>query len=278
MPELPEVERARRLAEQIGCGRTIKRVRCADDQIVFDGLSPQRIRRTLTGRRVESVGRKGKQFWLELDQRPSLLMHFGMAGGLHAPGVDALKLSSSPQKAETDWPPRFTKLHLFFDDGGELAMTDKRRLGRIRLRDDPHNEPPVSELGFDPLYELPRPGEFVRRLTKRKTPVKAVLLDQKFAAGVGNWLADEVLYQAKIDPRKKASDLTDAEAKRIRAAMKRVIEKSCEVNAEKGRFPRSWLFHHRWGKNSDARTSKGERIEHMTCAGRTTAWAPEVQS
>ncbi len=107
--------------------------------------------------------------------------------------------------------------------------------------------------------------------------MKAVLLDQKFAAGVGNWIADEVLYQAKIDPRKYAHELTDDEARRVRTCLKRIITKAVDVNAEKARFPRTWLFHHRWGKNSDAKTARGEKIEHMTVGGRTTAWVPDRQ-
>lgn len=277
MPELPECERARRLAERIGTGRTVRRVKCPDDGIVFCDDSPRQVEQAFRGRMMVAARRKGKQIWFEFDKPPHLLMHFGMAGGFRAPGEAALKLASSPQEEETDWPPRFVKLHLWFEGGGELVMTDKRRLGRIRLRTDPLNEPPISKLGFDPLLDIPSPREFVALLTKRKAPVKAVLLDQKFAAGVGNWIADEVLYQAKIDPRKQANALAEGEAKRIRTVLKRVIEKAVEVNAEKARFPRTWLFHHRWGKNSEARTTKGEKIEHITVAGRTTAWVPEVQ-
>lgn len=277
MPELPEVERARRLIERVGRGRRIARLHAADDGIVFSDDSPRQVTRTLRGRRLIAVHRKGKQLWLELDQRPWLLLHLGMAGQIVTPGEAAIKLASSPAKADDAWPPRFIKLHVIFDDGGEVAMTDKRRLGRIRLRTDPEREPPVSRLGFDPLLEMPTPRAFTTLLTARQAPIKAVLLDQGFAAGVGNWIADEVLYQAKIDPRRKASELTNVEAKRIRTAMARIVRKAVEVNAEKARFPKSWLFHHRWGKNSEARTAKGERIEHLTVGGRTTAWVPEVQ-
>lgn len=277
MPELPEVERGRRLAERIALGRVISKVRCAKDEIVFDGMTPAKMRRALVGRKVISVRRRGKQIWFELDQRPWPLFHFGMTGGFHTPGESALRLSSSLQKEETDWPPRFTKIHLFFDDGGELVMTNKRRLGRIRLREDPENEPPISELGFDPLLDLPTPARFTEVIRKRKVVLKAVLLDQSFAAGVGNWIADEVLYQAKLDPRKRANALSVEEARRVRTCLKRIIEKAVSVDADKKRFPSTWLFHHRWGKNAEARTARGERIEHITLAGRTTAWVPEVQ-
>ena len=278
MPELPEVERGRRLAESIARGRTIAGVSCARDEIVFDAVSPRTFQRALKGRVVRTCRRKGKQLWFELDGRgPHPLFHFGMAGAFHAPNVAPLQLASSGNVHETDWPPRFVKIHLHFDDGGELVMTDKRRFGRIRLRNEPEREPPISELGFDPLLEMPGPAAFAARLTARKAPIKAVLLDQKFAAGVGNWIADEVLYQARIDPRRRANTLDPVEAKRVRAALKRIIEAACRVNAEKRKFPKSWLFHQRWGKNAEARTVKGEKIEHLTVAGRTTAWIPAVQ-
>jgi formamidopyrimidine-DNA glycosylase len=102
-------------------------------------------------------------------------------------------------------------------------------------------------------------------------------MDQSFAAGVGNWIADEVLYQARIDPRRRADALSEAEAKRIRSCLKRIIGKAVAVDADKKRFPRTWLFHRRWGKNSEAVTHRGERIRHITLAGRTTAWVPGVQ-
>ncbi|CAI8034338.1 Formamidopyrimidine-DNA glycosylase [Geodia barretti] len=106
-----------------------------------------------------------------------------------------------------------------FDDGGELAMTDGRRLGRILLRDDPEREPPVAKLGFDPLLAMPPPKRFSELIRARGANVKSLLLDQSFAAGVGNWIADEVLYQAGIDPRRHAASLTDAEACRLRARL-----------------------------------------------------------
>ncbi len=68
----------------------------------------------------------------------------------------------------------------------------------MRLRDDPQTEPPISLLGFDAFRELPSPRDFAALVRARSAPMKALLLDQSFAAGVGNWIADEVLYQARI--------------------------------------------------------------------------------
>jgi formamidopyrimidine-DNA glycosylase len=111
----------------------------------------------------------------------------------------------------------------------------------------------------------------------RRVSLKGLLLDQSFAAGVGNWIADEVLYQARLDPRRKADTLDGDEVKRVRSKLGSIIRKAVAVNAEKKRFPRTWLFHRRWGKEKDARMANGDRIEHLTLAGRTTAWVPAVQ-
>lgn len=278
MPELPEVERGRRIAESVARGRVIERVSCANDDIVFEGVTPAHVRRALTGATVEAVQRRGKHLWFDLDRPPHPLFHFGMTGSFRTPTSVPLKLASSSRKSEdAAWPPRFTKIRLFFDDGGELVMTNSRRLGRIRLREDPRSEPPIALLGFDPLLDLPSSAEFAHRLTRRSVTMKGLLLDQSFAAGVGNWIADEVLYQAKIDPRRRADTLTKEEARRVRTKLRAIVRRAVEVDADKRRFPRSWLFHDRWGKGEEARTAKGDRIEFLTVAGRTTAWVPAIQ-
>src|SRR5919198_4649606 len=138
MPELPEVEAARRVVERVARGRRIVAVECADDPIVFEGVSAARWRRALVGRRVGAVRRHGKHLWLELDRRPWPCLHFGMTGGFHTPGRGTLRLVAHGKNGPGfAWPPRFMKLRLEFDDGGELAYADARRLGRVRLRDDP---------------------------------------------------------------------------------------------------------------------------------------------
>ena len=277
MPELPEVERGRRLAASVAEGRRVERAWCAQDPIVFAGVAPAAIRRQLEGRRVVAVCRWGKQLWFDLDEAPHPLFHFGMSGAFRTRGDEPLQLMSGPKVGTAEWPPRFAKIRLFFDGGGELVMTDGRRLGRILLRDEPRAEPPVSRLGFDPLLAMPSPRTFAGMLRGRKALIKALLLDQHFAAGVGNWIADEVLYQAGIAPDRRANSLCEAEARRLRSRLARVVARAVEVNGDNDAYPKSWLFHRRWGKRSDARTPKGDPVEHMIVAGRTTAWVPAVQ-
>ncbi len=278
MPELPEVERARRLVERVAVGRRILQAHCAEDEIVLVGVTPSAMARALTGRVITASHRRGKQLWWALDERPWPLFHFGMTGQFVTPQAGPLRLAADGKRAlDRSWPPRFCKILVVLDDGTELAMTNARRLGRIRLQHDPEREPPIASLGFDPLYELPSAAAFAAALRRRKGVLKAVLLDQSFVAGVGNWMADEILYQAKLDPRRRGTDLGEAEARRIHGKLGAIVRKACEVDADKARFPKSWLFHHRWGKEAGARTAKGEAIEHLELGGRTTAWVPSVQ-
>ena len=276
MPELAEVERGRRLAESVAAGRRIAAVACAADSIVYAGVPPAEWE-ALCGRRVLAACRWGKQLWFDLDTPPHPLFHFGMSGGFRVPGDTPLKLATGPAHRPDEWPPRYWKVRFTFEDGAQLVMTDARRLGRLLLREAPREEPPVSRLGFDPLLALPPPREFARLLAARSVVIKSLLLDQGFAAGVGNWIADEVLYQARIDPRRRARDLDDREAKRLRTVLRRVVETAVSVDAESSRYPAGWLFHRRWGRRAEATTARGEAIEHIEIGGRTTAWAPTVQ-
>ena len=279
MPELPEVEAARRQLTSAAVGRRIVTVRCAPDSIVFQGVSPARIRRALLGRRVVAAHRHGKHLWLELDRRPWPCFHFGMAGGIEVRGRQRNRLVTEGRRArENQWPPRFLKLHLVLDDGGEIVFRDARRLGRMRLRHDPAAEPPISLLGFDALHDVPSIARLAELFAARAAPVKAVLLDQSFSAGVGNWIADEVLYQARIDPRRRTNALTRAEIVRLRSRLRSVIATAVRAGADSDRFPPKWLFHTRWSKRLQRPvTVRGERIRYLTVGGRTTAWVAEVQ-
>jgi len=279
MPELPEVEYGRKVAHGVAVGRTVARVWVADDDIVIHGCTPAELREALAGAVVVGTGRHGKHLWLELDRRPWPMFHFGMTGAFRTPSDEAIQLETGPSVASGAWPPRFAKIHLWFDDGAQLVMTNSRRLGRIRLRGDPSREAPVSKLGFDPLRTLPRPEQFRKLLARRgRAKLKGLLLDQSFAAGVGNWIADEVLYQAGLDPRRTVGSLDDAELTRLRSRLRGVIKTAVRLDARKERFPKSWLFAHRWGRQEGARTARGEAIEFLTVAGRTTAWVPAAQS
>lgn len=287
MPELPEVETSRRRVEKSLKGkRLVEVLPDEDDRIVFDRDDPADFRKAIEGAKVRGSGRKGKYFWLELDRRPWPVFHLGMSGNVEirkgrggfAKAWGGVKLWSEPKRLDRDakFLP-YCRLRLVADDGTEVAITDPRRFGRIRLAEDPVNEAPISLLGFDPLLDFPSARELAVFLAKRRAPIKAVLLDQGLFAGVGNWIADEVLFQARLSPHRLASKLSLAEVGVLRAKVISVVKKSISVDADYDRYPKSWLFHHRWGKTKDASTSRKQKIVHDTIGGRTTAWVPSVQ-
>jgi formamidopyrimidine-DNA glycosylase len=261
MPELPEVETARRRAQRALRGRRIARVAVAHDPIVFDGVAPERFAAALRGRRVLGVHRKGKHLWMELDRPPFPLFHFGMTGSfeIYRDGRER---------------PLFWKVEIAAEDGTRLGMADPRRLGRVRLRRSPEAEPPLAALGFDVARGLPPARELRVLLARRSGPAKAVLLDQSLFAGVGNWIADEALYQAAIDPRRPASSLSLPELARLRSRLHAIVRHAVAVGADERRYPRTWLFHHRWGRAAGARTARGEPIVYLRIGGRTTAVVP----
>lgn len=263
MPELPEVESARHVLEKAAKGRTIVEVHVHPDPLVFDRNKPAALAKALKGKKVKGTGRRGKHFWAELDGRPWPWFHFGMSGSLH--------VYREPAERPSHW-----KLELVLDDGKRLAWRDPRRFGRIRLVEDPLADPKLRRLGFDPLLDMPGLAELRVLLRKRKKNLKALLLDQTFSAGVGNWIADEVLYHAKLAPRRLTTDLSDAEIKALRQSLLKVIRLAVKHDADSEKFPWDWLFRYRWSARH-THTARDTEIVRETIAGRTTVWVPEEQ-
>jgi len=166
-------------------------------------------------------------------------------------------------------------LDLQLDDGLEFSFTDKRRFARVRLFEDPETVPPISELGPDALFEPMSVDNFLDSLGRKKIGIKALLLDQSFISGIGNWIADEVLYQSRIHPLQIASNLSRESCEALHQSIQEVVKYAVEVDADLERFPKEWLFHHRWGKKPG--TVNGKKIEFITAGGRTTAYVPQLQ-
>ncbi|XP_010250227.1 PREDICTED: formamidopyrimidine-DNA glycosylase isoform X2 [Nelumbo nucifera] len=275
MPELPEVEAARRAVEENCLGKTIKRSIIADDTKVIDGVSPSDFQASLLGKTIVAARRKGKNMWLELDSPPFPSFQFGMAGAIYIKGVAVTKYKRSAVSDSDEWPSKYSKFFIELDDGLELSFTDKRRFAKVRLLKDPASVPPISELGPDALLEPMTVDEFVDSLSKKKITIKALLLDQSYISGIGNWIADEVLYQARIHPLQIASSLSRESCESLHKCIKEVIHYAVEVDADCSHFPIEWLFHFRWGKKSGK--VNGKKIDFITAGGRTTAYVPELQ-
>ncbi|KAJ7923007.1 AtMMH-1 [Mycena leptocephala] len=289
MPELPEVNRAKNLINKVGRGKIIEKVETVEDTIVFAGTTHDDFAKELTGRTVESAERYGKVFYLNLSGSGKMpVLHFGMTGMLQVKGELASYYKETPRTASTDWPPRFMKfiLHLLDTETGvttQLAFLDARRLGRIRLCKSPLAEPPISELGFDPILSMPSIEEFKPLVLKRSCPIKALLLDQSFSAGVGNWVADEILYHARVHPERRSNALTDEQLIALHYQTSNVCEIAVSVDADDSKFPENWLFKHRWGKGKKVAhtlklpTGEPATIKWITVGGRTSAFVVELQ-
>jgi formamidopyrimidine-DNA glycosylase len=279
MPELPEVESVRRLLERVLKGHKIVSVEATSDKIVWGPHEPKEVAEVLKGAKVKSAGRKGKFFWLELDRRPWLCGHFGMSGWIREVGgrESRLKEHGNAPLTDEEGRPKFLKLLIEADNGKRIAYTDGRRLGRLWLCDDPLEDKRITKLGPDALLEMPSEKTFFELIHKRNAPIKAVLMDQAMISGVGNWVADEVLYHARIAPKRLGSSIKPAESKKLRQSIIDVLKTAVKVDAAFDRFPENWLFHHRWGGKRGRQQIGGKKIVRETVGGRTTAWVPQLQ-
>lgn len=261
-------------------GKPITQVEIVRDALVFTGLPPQTLEKALLGRTVREVGRRGKFFWLTLSGKGATVFgHLGMSGWVREVTTEGTRLRGHGQAPFDDahGRPRFLKLGLHTRDGSGVAFTDPRRLGRIWLGSSPDAEPRIERLGRDALDDLPSKADLLALFARRRIPIKAVLLDQSVLAGIGNWIADEVLYQARIAPKRSAATLTPQEVGALRRTIRSVLSKAVEVGADHQRFPRSWLFEHRWGGTRGVDQIAGQAILREQVGGRTTAWVPSRQ-
>ncbi|KDD75999.1 hypothetical protein H632_c402p2, partial [Helicosporidium sp. ATCC 50920] len=168
----------------------------------------------------------------------------------------------------------FWKLTLELGSGAQLALIDPRRFARVKL--GPPAPPP--HLGWDPLLSWPSFLAFSDKLGATRRSAKAVLLDQTVCAGVGNWIADEALYQARIHPEQAASDLDQHDVQRLHRLIPEICNAAIAVDANAAKLPEHWMFHARWSKASKAKpTVGGFKIAFATVAGRTSAFVPELQ-
>ncbi|KAG8784747.1 hypothetical protein FRC15_002670 [Serendipita sp. 397] len=192
-----------------------------------------------------------------------------MTGAIHVRGQEALYYRRKP-KGQEQWPPRFMKFILYFEPQEpnsapvEIAFVDARRLGRIRLCKEPLKEPPISNLGFDPILSMPSLEDFEAKVLKRGCPIKALLLDQSFSAGVGNWIADEVLFHSAIHPEQTCKSLTSGQIQSLHHNIVYVCQTAVDVNADSSQFPPHWLFQHRWETPSDDSSSSSESTDDLS--------------
>lgn len=259
MPELPEVERARALIADRALGREIVAVDDSDTYVCRPH-APGELADALVGRRLTKAHRQGKSMWIDTDGGPVLGLHLGMAGRIVVD--DAIAGDYVRDGAAADRPlwDRFT---LRFADGGALMLRDKRRLGRAVLNPD------LSRLGPD-AAEISR-EEFRARVGRGEGPLKARIMDQAVLAGVGNLLADEALWRARLDPRRPAGGLDDDELDRLRRAIRAATRNAIA----RGGVHTGELIAHRTRDGVCPRC--GADLARATVGGRTTYWCSAEQ-
>jgi len=140
----------------------------------------------------------------------------------------------------------------------------------------------LKENGPDPLLDKDIFTEkwLIEKLRNKRVPIKALLLDQANISGIGNWMGDEILYNAKIHPEQYSNTLSDAQIKQLHTSTNYVCSTSVELLADSDKFPKDWLFKHRWAKvkkNQAVTLPNGNKIVFLTVGGRTSAVVPAVQ-
>jgi formamidopyrimidine-DNA glycosylase len=221
MPELPEVECARAVIARAGLGRLITDVDDSDTYVCRPH-SPGQIRDALVGCRLTAAHRRGKSMWCETadaggDAGPVLGIHLGMSGKIVVADPDGSEIDGGDYWEGRRLPGdyRWTRFGITFSDGGLLLLVDPRRLGRVRL------DPPVDALGPD--AQTITPAQFRSAVLRGTAPVKARLMDQHVIAGIGNLLADEILWRARINPAEPVDRLGGPEVDRLLRATRHAI-------------------------------------------------------
>jgi formamidopyrimidine-DNA glycosylase len=278
VPELPEVETIRRqLAERLP-GRTVARV-AVSDPLLVSPEDPAAFAPSLEGRRVASVGRRGKYLLVELEDGDTLAMHLRMTGRLH--------WRPSRGEARPGERERFERARLHLDDGSSLVFADMRRFGRawiVPAAQDRHGYW-AGRVGIEPLSPRFTRAVLARLLEGRRGPIKAVLLNQALVAGLGNIYADEALFQAKIHPERPAGSLGDDEIRRLHRAVRDRLSAAVEAGGasidsyrdslgERGSMQDLLRVH---GHEGEPCPRCGTAIRKTRVAQRGTYWCPTCQ-
>lgn len=263
MPELAEVEYFRKRWDP-ALKQTIERVVVRSASRLVRGVDATLLSKSLTGSTFTDSEAAAKQMLFRFSHDAWLGIHLGMTGELKL-------LESDYLPAKYDHLVLFTREHA-------LVFTDFRQFGRIRF--DVGTSPPKWWTSIAPAivsseFTLKAVAEFLKR--RKGAPIKAVLLMQERFPGIGNWMADEILWRAEIHPKRRAGSLTPAEIKVLHRETRWVARQALKIigtNWEE--LPNSWLFHHRWEKGGIC-PKTGVPLRREEVGGRTTCWSPGRQ-
>ena len=281
MPQLPEVETVRRGLEESLPGRRFAQVvqRRADLRFPL----PKGFAGKLTGRRVDSVGRRGKYLLWRLDNGLVVIAHLGMSGRL------TVRPPGTPGAAETPGLARHDHLVFHMDDGGVVLFNDVRRFGLMDLvgAEGLEAHPLLAAMGPEPLGNEFNASVLGAALKGRRVSIKAALLDQKVVAGLGNIYVSEALFRAGISPRRLAAHVPGARAARLVPAIRDVLEEAIkaggstlrdyvQASGELGYFQHKFAVYGREGEPCPGCDCAGA-IRRIVQSGRSTYYCSKRQ-
>lgn len=259
MPELPEVETFKRYLDSTSLHQRITSVEVRD-AYVLKRISARQLTRRLKGRRFENSCRHGKHLFVRAGDELWLRLHFGMTGWLQYLKADE----------ET---PKTARVLFGFANNHRLAFDDQRKFGEIELIKNVNDFLQRRDIGPDGLdIGL---WEFKTIFQKHRGAVKAILLNQKLIAGVGNLYADEILFRARTHPITDAARLSDNDLRRLFRATRYVLEKAIALKTDFNRLPKSWLLTDR-GKRGRCPCC-GRALKSATIGGRTSWFCAHCQ-
>jgi len=267
VPELPEVETIKNELSPYIVGRRFTKTTIRDTKPVRQP-SVEEFHRKIVGQMINGLERRGKYLILRLSDGMALIIHLKMSGALLL----------NPEQAD-----RHVRVIFHLDNDNQLVLTDRRRLGTIWLVEN--EQPIIGKLGPEPLAPRFTTQTLVKRLQKHKAPIKAVLLDQTFIAGIGNMYADEALFAARIHPLRKANSLSPQEIRRLHQAIRDVLQSAIDSkgasintykrpNGELGTAHSNFCVAHRGGKPCPI---CGTPIQRLAIRNRGSYFCPHCQ-
>jgi len=269
MPELPEVETIKNELLPLITGRRITGITLPWEGIVKES-SIEEFRHRLTGRKITDISRRGKYLILSLDSDDLLIIHLKMTGSLIL-------------KRDCEEPPDYVRAVIHLDNGSSIFFRDLRKFGVLRLLMETGEI--ESKLGPEPLDDDFTPKVLAQRLARRTASIKAVLLDQKVVAGIGNMYADESLYASGIHPERPAGSLTKGEIEHLHKAIRQILwaaigHKGASVNTyflpDGSEGTAHYFFRVAHGKGKTCPVC-GSPIERIAVRNRGTYFCPKCQ-
>ena len=278
MPELPEVEVVRAGLERHVLGALVTRVDVLHPRPVRrDAGGPAGFAAALTGRRIEAARRRGKYLWLPLDDGNALLAHLGMSGPLlvqppQAPAERHLRVRLALEGA---------------DEGRELRFVDQRMFGGLSVSHGGADLPAeIAHIARDPLDPAFDDDDFVRRVRRRSSGVKRLLLDQNLVSGVGNIYADEALWRARLHGERPGDRLTARQVRELLGHAREVMADALRqggtsfdalyvnVNGQSGYFDRSLAA---YGREGEPCARCGAPVRRVAFMNRSSYFCPVCQ-